>query len=374
MVAADNPARGTTLPAALHELVSQMTSAAQSTALCTVGATATALSSNQGNGAIVLNIVRGDGRVQENIVAETAALLCTTDSQTGGALPGNEIFNYVGQPDQGDPSLDNWPTGSGANAVITSIASASSNAGGNLLTNSDFENWSGSPLALNNWTLAVGTWATDILREGTTVYSGAYSLKVIGGGALVALAQSFINATVGTPAVLLPERSYAVHFSAKVDVVPAAGALTLELVNGSGTVIHDDAGNANSMAFSVPSLTSSWASYSAVFRLPRLIPLGVQLRLRVSTGITAGSNLFIDGMAMAPMTALYNGGPSVAIFCGSTPWVAGDGWTVAQTNDRAGTLYSSTFQAMFDRFFAMRSLGLLLPSSASPTVSDALMS
>lgn len=377
MVADDQPARATTLAAALTELIRQMNGSSDSVKACTVSASASALGTNKGNGAVLLATKRGDGLVQENIVAEVAPILCTADAQTGGATIGNESWQFAGQPDDGQTSLDTWPTGSGANASITGISAFQNNAGGNLLTNSDFETWSGSPLALANWTLTVGTWGTDIVREGSTVYTQTYSAKIPGNaggtGVLASMQQEFGNSGSGTAGVLLPDRSYAVNFFAKFDVVPAAGVLTIELVDGSGTVIQDDQGNNNSTTFSCHSMATSWAACNTLFRLPRLLPATIRLRFRVSTAISSGSNLFVDDLALGFMTALYAGGPSIAIFSGSTQWVAGDGFTIGTTNSRGGASYLSTFQAMFDKFFGMRALGLLLPSAGSPTIADTLI-
>ena len=83
--------------------------------------------------------------------------------------------------------------------------------------------------------------------------------------------------------------------------------------------------------------------------------------------------MYIDRLALAAATLAYNGGPYLAVFSGSTPFQKADSWTVNTTNSRGGASYNGTFQTAFDRLFNMRSLGLLLPSAASPTISDGLI-
>ena len=50
------------------------------------------------------------------------------------------------------------------------------------------------------------------------------------------------------------------------------------------------------------------------------------------------------------------------------PLVIGDTFTIAVTNNRAGS-----FQEWFERFFDMRAKGLLLPSDTSGSIADSLI-
>lgn len=366
-VKADQPSKATSIAVAIEELRRQMVVSTESVKAATVSVTATALGTNSGNGTIVTTVKRGDGLQQDLTVAETGFLTCTADSQTGGATERQETFTFAGEADDGDPSAFDWPTGSGASATITVIDPAGDNDAGNVLTNSDFDTWAGSPLAASSWTLSTGTWGTDVVREGTEVFDGTYGMKLVGGATLSAFRQDIT-------AVVDPQRSYAFNIWAKRDVLPAAGVLTVEVINGSGTVINDDAGVANSFTIALTGLTASFAAYNSVFRMPKLLPDTIYLRLRISTALSAGTNVFIDDAAMGLTTALYDGGPSVAIFPGSTRWVAGDGWTMAMANNRGGTSFAASFNALFDRFFDMRSSLQMLPTNATPTRADTLIS
>lgn len=362
----------TTQNAAMAELIRQMIANAQSVKACTVGCTNAALTTNVGNGVVVTSTKRGDGLVQENMFAEVLRLVCTADSYTGSATVGAEQFQLSGQPSTSPLWNYDYPTGSAAAASVNAVdASVNASATGNILTNSDFEDWSGATSidTLNNWTLSTGAWGTDI-QQSATFFDGAKALEFLSGtGTNTAIYQQF-NSTSGTSINPTPFYSYPVNFWMKSLVgSPGAGVLTIELVDGSGTVINDGAGTANSFTQSMSALTTSWVAVNGTFRIPEVPPSIMRIRLRMSTALTTHPVL-VDRMAMAPFTASYPGGFGFSVFSGNTPFATGDGYNVTTTNNRGGASYLATFQALFDRFFNMRVNGFLLPSSGAPTQAD----
>ena len=171
---------------------------------------------------------------------------------------------------------------------------------------------------------------------------------------------------------------YAFNMWALADVVPAAGVLTVDLVDGiGGSVINDQAGTANSFTITGSALTTSFVAKNGVFRTPKILPPVVYLRIRISTAISAGTSVFIDHAALVAMTSLYTGGPVAAIFSGKTSFTKGgtevdaDVFTLTCTNNRAGE-----FQEWFERLFDMTSKGLILPSDTggTETLDDSLIS
>ena len=126
------------------------------------------------------------------------------------------------------------------------------------------------------------------------------------------MTQQLNNASTGTAGTVQPLTSYAVNLALKVDVVPAAGVLTIDLIDGNSNVIQDAQGNNNSFAVTLSGATTSWVFHSGVFRMPRALPAAMFLRIRLSTGLSSGSNLFIDHLAMGALTRLYNGGPGAS--------------------------------------------------------------
>lgn len=367
MVQASVPSINST-SAALVELIRQMTADAESVDQCTVSASAAALGSNVGDGVVVLTTKRGDGLVQENMVAEVLRLAVTRDSYTGGATQGREPVQLTGQPQTAGLWDYNYPTGSAASATASAVsASQNASASGNVLTNGDMEDWSADATPeLSNWAMS-GTWGTDMERS-STAYQGTYSLALLDGTS-ANIYQEF-GASTGTTVTPVALTSYCVNFFARaIAGTVSGGVLTVELVDGSGAVINDKQGTANSFTLTLSTLTTSWAAVNGTFRIPEEPPAVMRLRLRVSTAL-AGDDVLIDSAAAARPTAAYAGGFGFAVFSGATPFVVGDGWDVTSANNRSGESYLGTFQALFDRFFGMRGLNLLLPSSGTPTQAD----
>lgn len=355
------------VPGAVLELIRQMTADAQAVATCTIGVSNAALTTNIGNGVVVTSTKRGDGLVQQNTVAEVLRLACTADSYTGGCTAGQERFGMGGQPNTASLWDYNWPTGSGSSSNATAVsADIDANTSSNLLTNGDFETWAGSPVAASNFVLSTGTWGTDITRS-ATANRGTYSLDFIAGtGVNTALYQQFNTGTTGTVANPSSLNSYAVNFWGKRVGVVSAGVLTVELVDGSGTVINDQQGVANSTTFTLSAWTTSFVAKNVVFRIPDVPPSTMRLRFRISTALT-GADVLIDDLCFSPLVSAYSGGFGYQVFSGATPFVTQDAFNVTATNDRAGVLYGANFQTLFQRFYGMMNLnppaGLLLPYS-----------
>lgn len=170
---------------------------------------------------------------------------------------------------------------------------------------------------------------------------------------------------------------YAFNCFMKADVVPAAGVITIDLVDGiGGSVIADQAGTNNTFTITCSALTTGYVAKNGVFRTPKVLPPVVYLRIRISTAISTGTSVFVDQAALAEMDSLYDGGPEVKIFSGSErftkaePGTLADYFTLAVANDRAGE-----FQEYFERVFDMAAKGQLLPSNAAgaETLADSLI-
>jgi hypothetical protein len=376
MVEADQPAAARSLPDAINEVIRQMNAAMtpETVQVATVSVSIAALGTPIGTGVFVSSTKRGDGLIQENMFAEVGRIICTGDSYQDGQTAGQEPFTYVGESDLGVGVLDyNWPQGSSANTQLRAIsADEDGNSDGNLLTNGDAEDWSDDPdPELENWVLTVATWGTEI-EQSATGFRGSFALRFIASTTNTVLSQQF-NDTDGTAAIVKPLTSYAVNLWArKVTGTISAGVLTVELVDGSGTTINDEQGTANSFTIDLTALTTSYVAKNGVFRLPAVMPSEVHLRLRISTDL-AGNDFLVDDICMTPLTAAYTGGPGLAVFSGSTPFVKTDTWTVTGANNRGGATFLASFQALFDRLFNTRQLGILLPSDASPTIADTLI-
>lgn len=359
-----------TIEAAMVELIRQMEASSDDVDASAIAATPAYDAGNNGDGKAAAAVMDGESRSMQYALAETVALTCSSDSQTGGVTQGQEVFTAVGEAAV-DPLTPEWPDGSGASVEVT-VISAGEDAGNNLLTNGDFEDFTvaNDP---DQWALDTGTAGGTIFEVGDpNQYLGTKALYFDGNGAqLTRISQVFDNAGSGTAGVLLPNTVYAVNVVTKVDVVPAAGVLRVSLQDSTDTILTDDAGTAQSFTISLPGETTTYAQHPNTFRTPRVIPDGCQFVIELTTALSNGSNVYIDEVAMAPATQLYAGGPFLGIFPGAEKWALGDRITLAVTNDAAGA-----FQQAFERLFGMRAMGLVLPndSGGTETITDALIS
>src|SRR5262249_37593288 len=176
-----------------------------------------------------------------------------------GATAGSEPFRALGDNAQTDPLYWNWQLGSGATTDLTATDAGLSNAA-NLLTNSSFETFTVANTP-DNCAILTGAAAPTIFAAGAgNGFAGATSpnaLKYTGNGSeLTSIAQTFAQTSGGTPATLLPDTVYGINFWAKKTAGAVAGALAVDLVDGSNTVVNDDAGTANTIAVANGSLTT----------------------------------------------------------------------------------------------------------------------
>lgn len=369
MVSADVPVI-TTLPLALQELRRQMLVYNQSVAKCNLSINPVALQNKTGNGVLVTTTKRGDGLTNDNMIAEQPRLICTADSYTGGATVGSEQFTFTGDPQNAGVWDYDWPQGSNAFVGFNAVRSSQyGSATGNILVNGDF----GNGVAANkSWTLTGGAFGTDVIQSSQS-YQGLNALEFAPTNKTLTLVQTFGSAA-GSSVVPTPLTSYAINFwLAAMTGTVTTGTLVIELIDGNNALINDAQGTPNQFTIDLTTVPLTYTPYNAVFRLASPPPATVQLRFRLSVGVQ-GTGVLLDSVAMTAVTQAYTGGPGLALFSGSIPFVFNDGWTVWTANDRAGQAYLGTFQALFDKLFGTRAGGYLLPTSGAPTISDTLIS
>lgn len=377
MVNDDAPQSNSSLKTALTTLIGQMVGAAASVqeATVTIGA---AIPSGTPNGTpqIVLSGKDSKGAARQLVYPETLSIVCTSDSQSGGTL-NQEPLSITGAAAVSDPLSYQWPAGSGATASLSAVDASQNNSGGTLLVNGDWTTFSTANIP-DNWTIGPGTPGTTVFSAGSvnTYDSNGNALQITGNGAeLTALTQAFATTSSsspgagGTPAKLAPLTQYAFALWIKVPTVPGAGVLTIDLVDGGGNVTNDASGVANSVSVSLPGLAAGvWTTLSGTLRTPAVLPSTLKLRVHLSTALTSADVLYLDRLALTPMTAIYQGGPAAAVFSGASKLIVGDTWTVAVTNTYG------EMQKLFQRCCNLLSLGLQLPASAAPTIVDSLIS
>jgi hypothetical protein len=460
----DTPLLNKSIEAALAVLLDQMDDEAESLDASTPGwsvdygenSSSAGTGDNYGNGVLVCCTQRGDGRVNEFILAETIRCEITSVSNSGTAT-----WTLVGEPLRSALHPE-WPGGSGTSRTITSVVAASSN----LVPNGDMEDEDQTADDLpDRWIAAVGTLGTDIqltpteqqtvtinggplaghytltftdrwgelhatiplARDATAstvqaalrslpglasvtvtatgtspnythtvvfenvpnpaqltstslltggsptithatlvagspyVARGSRCLELVGDGATLTCLQVPINLTART--------CYAFNLWAAVDVVPAAGVLTVDLVDGvGGTVVADDQGNNNTLAIDLTGLSATHSPHNVCFHTPLAMPSQVYLRVRLTTALSAGTSLFLDELAMVAMQELYAGGLWAAAFSGPNDFLPEDCAEIVVTNDRAGELHE-----FLNRFLGLQSRRVLFPTEVSGSQPDTLI-
>lgn len=377
MVFRDNPRISQTLQSlnvtdSIKEVIRQMKIQGATVLAHTITATPTSFT-GRGNGVIVTSVRRpSDGIVLEQAFTETLLLVCTGDSYLGGASAGNESFQITGTGKQSNVFAFDWPLGSDARASASAIDGSANNSRGNLLTNSGFDTFTGN--TPGNFTIVVGTVGTHIFAESSLTFGGTKALRLTGDGTtLVELSQQF-GISTGTSATIEPLTQYGFNIWARRDGTAAAAGslLTIDLVDGNNTVIQDANGISNTFNIDLAALTMVYAAYNAAFRTPHVLPSTIKWRLRFPTGgaLSDGRSIYLDLASMGKMISTYTGGPHLSIHSGSTNFSQGDYATVALSNSRGSGGTLNTFQTSVDRLLGLRELGLILPSSSSPTISD----
>lgn len=329
-----------------------------------------------GNGVINASVKRPlDGLVLENSFGETVLFTCSADSYTGGATIGNEAFQVVGQGNQSDVFAFNWPLGSGANIGLNAIDGNTSNGSGNLLTNSGFELWTLLANQPDQWIVDVGTPGVQVFQEVNLNYDGSSSLRILGDGTTNTRLYQQFNSSTGTQGTLTPLAQYSFNVWARRDgTVPGAGVMTIELVDQNGNVISDANGVANTFNIALTGLTTSYASFTGVFRTPVVLPTSQFIRMRLSTPLTNNRSVYFDKASMGIMSQIGTNNPFYAVHAGSIPFQANDYGNVLVSNSRgAGGTISTMQSLMYQLFTDGQQNEILYPSSATPTISDNLI-
>ena len=362
------------VPSALAELIRQMNANSASINAASVSAGASAgVGSPTGTPTIVCSMKNAAGLTVQTPYAETLRFTVTADAPSGTATARNEPMSVKGQAAVSDPFSHLWPAGSGCSAGISLTDAAKDNTAGNCLANSSFEVYTTSNYA-DNWLYSTGVAGTNILSSSTALL-GSKSLEILGdgGGTLVTIRQPFNTAksTVagvgGSPYVVTASTQFAVNVWTRVSAAPSAGVLRVALVDGSGTVLQDAQGTNCSFTIDLTAETTAWASHVGTMRTPAVMPAACYLELKTTTAIDSAKYVLIDSLAMTPMTQLYSGGPSVAVFAGATNVVVGDAFTVA-ISSTPGLLGQ-----WMERMFSLNSRGLVIPYSGSPSCADSVV-
>lgn len=368
-VHADTPLPSLSLDYALPKLIADMIAAGATVDANTVSVSVSAGSSNVGNGTCIASVTGADGKTLENVIPETIAVTCTSDSQpgTGGTVVGSEVFTARGQSATANKLDFNWPTGSGGQTTVRSANAAEDATTSNLLTNGDFEAFTSH--APDSWTIVTGTAGTT-LDYTATAYRGSYALRFIGTAAAerTRISQTLRSVAASTAGNVTPSTRYAIAARIRVSASTTGGVLRIALRDGTtdgATII-----GGQSITVTLSGATTSYVLYTAQLNTPAALPDALYLVAELTAAIDNGKSVYVDDVILTPMVQ-HQKGPYVAVIPGSTKFVIGDTFAVAVSNARDGLI-----QEWFNRVFNMDQRGLLLPSDTygAETIPDSLIS
>jgi FlaG/FlaF family flagellin (archaellin) len=348
------------LNAALSELIRQMTSTSDSILRGTSAASTTAYSGNKGDGKIKISFVNGYGDTLQYAYPETIKFLCTTDSTRFG-----ETFSIAGAPKLAITDA-NWPGGSGATGSLTLFDAATNS----YIQNGNFDTWTSPSAAPDSWTVVVGTPGTNIVRDTSTKRSTSYALRFVNDGStLFKVKQQLSSSLIAANQVLC------LNLWAKVSASDSSGVVRFRLVDGSGAVISNDAGTANSFtADTNTGIGTSYTNLSGFFQMPRQLPTsGVFLEITQSVAMASPKTVNLSLIGLTKAIQLYNyGGPFCAGFSSASAHSAGDYFNSAITN----TVTNPTWVRASQRWLGMDTMGpqMYFPSvTSAETVADSLL-
>ena len=380
---ADNPLNQKTINYAADEIISQMIGSGslanpdEDFDAPAVTATVAADSGNTGDAMVVASVRITDGRLNEHAFAEVMDVICTKDSYSGGITAGRgETWSIKGEAAASSRFAYNWPQGSGASGTLgTTDASQENTAAtpGNLLANSDFEDFDDTANVPDEWTLFPGTAGTNCLEENATVYKGSSAVEFVGDASNTEtrLVQTFAyNGSNGNNrSTLKPNTVY--HFAAKVGKGAGItdGSWKVGIADSTGTYLTDDAGNELSATIAHGDIAAagSWTTFSGYFVTPKVFTSRPQFMIETpnAADISDGHSLFIDHLSLVEAKKIYTG-LYVSVHSGATNTLKEDTYTVTIANDLAGK-----YQHFLNLCLDMLSLEKQFPSDSGGTESIA---
>lgn len=304
---------------------------------------ATAEPANHGDAELVTSIACLTGtddtaQLNEFLWPERKKVLCTSSAYNTTGLAGTELFQVSGERPV-DTVVTGYRLHSGETVSLTALTAATG-----LLTNADFEAWTGVTPAADGWTIDTGAWGTEFRREATIHMKGSYCLRATGDGGAARMHQDIPIGTLaaGTKYVLgvWLRRSAAV-----APGVPDTLGISLHTAAhafGAGEQIALDQADLTAIP------TADWQLHWFFFNTPDVVGDWTDLVLRIDQTMTAGVIVYIDELILAEPT--YDTGVFYAMFSGPTACVPGDLWTLETSNGWEGRF--QTYAAlMYGRMF-----------------------
>lgn len=272
------------------------------------------------------------------VPSEGMIFVCVADAEADGLSEGAEEFSWRGTPDSGQLSWE--PEGSDEGPGVTAAGGLS------VLTGGDMESFSAN--VPTGWDLDSGAAGTHVFQDATTRFRGASALRLRGDGTTtIQLSQTLSS-------ILTPRKRYALVARVRASSQPAGATLTIQFAGTSYTAAASEKISVAGASFSL----NQWALSNAWINVPGFLHDDFELRISVA-GLPVGVDVWLDDVFVVEAT--YHAGVGLVVVPGSSPFLRADqfDWPVSSVE--------GTFQQFFRRWWKS-----MLPSSASPTVSDSL--
>jgi hypothetical protein len=296
-----------------------------------------AVVSKVGNGELYVSTLTGYGsETNQGLIPEVVSVVCTDSITSSGA----ERFSLTGYARTTAEDGHSAP-GSGSAPALGSVATSS------LLLNGSLDSFT-SDLP-NGWTLANGAATTNVLKNTTDLHAFTSSLELKSSGvATIRLEQ---------PTTLTNRKVYCISVWLKRSGGAWASGSTLTIkVGGTGWSVNVFSAGPETLS------SSAFTSHVVFFSTPDNLPSDVKVTVEWTSATgNVGKSIYVSGLFLS--VPVKHAGVHYAVTRGDVPFLIGDSFTCTTTNARDGK-----FQDWFTRFY-----GVQLPSSATPTVSDALV-
>ena len=269
--------------------------------------------------------------------SESVAVVCISDSDHG-ATRGSEVFEIRGTGPE-----DSGFGVTGENIGIAGTITCTEATTPQYVSNYSLDEWDGTgPVG---WSVDSGVLDTDFERGATTVPSGA--------GSSIRYLQTDtpvnISITVAKELVVRNKTYFFGIWVAKDTDIAGDQPISLRFSN-----------TLSAASATVTPTSTSWDLLYATFVVPAQLGSDITLEIK-STNAAANDPIFIDQVVFAPVE--YFSGVGMGISSGPEKFLEGDQVTFTISNDNNGK-----FQTFFRKAFKIQ-----LPTDATPTISDSLV-
>ena len=288
---------------------------------------------------------------------------CVEDAQSGAIPSGSETFELRGGIAYGNGDY-RFPGGSGLRMRMPSL-NPEIDAGARYesqLRNAHFATFDTTANVPDYFTVSTGTAGTDFAQS-STAFRGPYGLELIGDGSTNPKLRQQLATTSGSPGTIYADRLYVIGAATKTDGVATTGTVRLSLQDSGGTVV-----SGASVQWTT-GVGASWVWQTAFFRAPLALPSSLYFVIETTAAISNTHKIYVGCAVLAEVRQIAPGGTGIVILPGETNWVVNDSLRLKATNNAEGE-----FNTEYDRFYRMYQSGLVLPSDASPSISDSLIS